>query len=142
MVCRWRGSLASSSAEDGAPKMGAHGAGRAACHASSPEWAVKRPLALSPRCKTTAFLRLFPRLFLIFFKGSSVVVVFLQVPVTFYFILFTHAAVEICSFCRKKNRITPPSPCTPPPPPLKCVLPCCVASRTVFCCRDRPQVTG
>lgn len=103
MVCRWRGSLASSSAEDGAPKMGAHGAGRAACHASSPEWAVKRPLALSPRCKTTAFLRLFPRFFFYFYKGSSVVVVFLQVPVTFYFILFTHAAVEICSFCRKKK---------------------------------------
>lgn len=60
---------ASSSAEDGGPKMGAHGAGRAACHASSPEWAVKQPLALFPRRKTAAFCASL----LVSFAGSSVV---------------------------------------------------------------------
>lgn len=142
MVCRWRGSLASSSAEDGAPKMGAHGAGRAACHASSPEWAVKRPLALSPRCKTTAFLRLFPRFFFFFIK-VRVLLLFFCKSRSLFILFYSHTRLlKFAAFAEKKNRITPPSPCTPPPPPLKCVLPCCVASRTVFCCRDRPQVTG
>lgn len=36
-----KGKVGHRRAEDGRLKMGAHEAGRVACHASSPEWAVK-----------------------------------------------------------------------------------------------------
>lgn len=107
MVCRWRGSLASSSAEDGAPKMGAHGAGRAACHASSPEWAVKRPLALSPRCKTTAFLRLFPRFFLFFIK-VRVLLLFFCKSRSLFILFYSHTRLlKFAAFAEKKSHHTP-----------------------------------
>lgn len=132
------GSRASSSAEDGGPKMGAHGAGRAACHAFLAGVGGEAATRTFPSMQNRRVLRLPPRF--PFFRLENCC--FSQVLVTFYLFIPPHATVEICSFCRKKNRITPPSPCTPPPAPLKCVLPCCVASRTVLCCRDLPQVTG
>lgn len=45
-------------AEDGHHKMGAHEAGRVACHASSPEWAVKSATCTFLSIETVIFLRL------------------------------------------------------------------------------------
>lgn len=66
---------------------------------SSPEWAVKRPLALFPRCKTVAFCA--SHLVSSFFRLENCC--FSQVLVTFYLFIPPHATVEICSFCRKKK---------------------------------------
>lgn len=46
-------------AEDGHHKMGAHEAGRVACHASSLEWAVKLATCTFLSIKTSVFLGVF-----------------------------------------------------------------------------------
>lgn len=49
------GSVGHRRAEDGRHKMGAHEAGRVACHASSLEWAVKLATRTFLSIKTSAF---------------------------------------------------------------------------------------
>lgn len=108
--------------------MGAHEAGRVACHASSPEWAVKSATCTFLSMQTDAFLRLCRR--------------FLNAYASPLQVSAAHGAILRAWLLKlqllQKNRITPPSPhCLR----LWSVLPCCVASRTVFCCRDRLQFT-
>lgn len=54
--------------EDGHHKMGAHEAGRVACHASSLEWAVKLATCTFLSIKTNVFLGAF-----FYFKGAGVI---------------------------------------------------------------------
>lgn len=82
---------------DGGPKMGAHGAGRAACHASSPKWALKRPLALFPRRETTASLSV--RVLFIFPNKSSSLFLFYFFPDT--------RLLKFAAFAEKKSHHTP-----------------------------------
>lgn len=56
-----RGKVGHRRAEDGDHKMGAHEAGRVACHASSPEWAVKSATCTFLSMQTDAFLGLLRR---------------------------------------------------------------------------------
>lgn len=107
--------------------MGAHEAGRVACHASSPEWAVKSATCTYFSTETAAFVSGY------FYFKKRVCCFYTTWPLFGAFLLFTF---NITAFA--ENRITPPSPhCLR----LWSVLPCCVASRTVFCCRDRLQFT-
>lgn len=107
--------------------MGAHEAGRVACHASSLEWAVKLATCTFLSIKTSVFLGAFfyfKRRKCYLRKSRALLGEFLQF--TFNNTVFA------------ENRITPPSPhCLR----LWSVLPCWVASRTVFCCRDRLHFT-
>lgn len=96
--------------EDGHHKMGAHQAGRVACHASSLEWAVKLATCTFLSIKTSVFLGVF-----LYFKkrkcylGKSrlLLVAFLQ---------FTFN-ITVFFFCGKSHH----TPFSTLPPPLKCV---------------------
>lgn len=127
VVKRSEGSL---KAEDGHHKMGAHEAGRVACHASSLEWAVKigdLHFSLDKNKGNSRCLLLFWNAGVIFTRVRQL---FVDI---FCFLVFV---LNVAVFA--ENRITPPSPhCLR----LWSVLPCWVASRTVFCCRDRLQFT-
>lgn len=122
-----RGKVGHRRPEDGHHKMGAHEAGRVACHASSLEWAVKLATCTFLSMKTSAFLGAF------FYFENWGCCACRSGRLSAEFLKFTF---DIPVFT--ENRITPPSPhCLR----LWSVLPCCVASRTVFCCRDRLQFT-
>lgn len=122
-----RGKVGHRRSEDGHHKMGAHEAGRVACHASSLEWAVKLATCTFLSMKTSAFLGAF------FYFEKWGWCACKSGLLSAEFLKFTF---DITVFA--ENRITPPSPhCLR----LWSVLPCCVASRTVFCCRDRLQFT-